>query len=288
MKKFSFFSILTIIALSVLIPQGFDAAVIVPLSFAMTLNLDKPVYYQGDTLLISGTTDIESEMKMTVKKIAYRSNTFGESFHAIPDGSFYHDVDSKHWQVGGTGNYTLRVENKDSRDSTTMIFEYFNYHMPHPPTNDVLHQKINNVNSTFHNITNTMYDNLMLIISNMTSTITFLTDKITVLEGEEDHYKPCGTHIESHYNEIHEPDGTKIINGTNHDDWIRAIAGDYTIYAGNGDDCIFGGNGSQIIYAGNGDDIIYAGNDTDTIYGGNGRDKCFEGEIFDSCEEQTS
>ena len=85
-------------------------------------------------------------------------------------------------------------------------------------------------------------------------------------------------------------DTTRIIEGGNMADVLRAGTigttfegkdGNDIIYGGPGIDIIFGGDGDDHIFAGAGDDFIYAGNGRDVIDGGNGSDTIsFRGDGF--------
>ncbi len=74
--------------------------------------------------------------------------------------------------------------------------------------------------------------------------------------------------------------GNDTINGTSEREYIYALDGDDTIYAGDGsdeyqDDWINAGPGNDIIYGGTGGDTIYDDPGNDIVYAGAGRDLIF-------------
>jgi len=68
------------------------------------------------------------------------------------------------------------------------------------------------------------------------------------------------------------------IKGTNGNDLIIGFEGDDNINGSNGNDCIIGGSGNDKIDASNGDDIVFGNEGNDKINGSNGKDVLFGNE----------
>lgn len=62
------------------------------------------------------------------------------------------------------------------------------------------------------------------------------------------------------------------ITGTDRDDFIYAVGGDYVVNDGNGDDCICLGDQDNFVTAGNGSDDVFAGNGSNQVNLGSGTD----------------
>ncbi len=63
-----------------------------------------------------------------------------------------------------------------------------------------------------------------------------------------------------------------FINGTNLNDFVYAVGGDYWINGYGGNDCIVAGDGDNYITIGNGNDYVSVGNESNWIAVGNGND----------------
>jgi hypothetical protein len=88
---------------------------------------------------------------------------------------------------------------------------------------------------------------------------------------------PPGTCTGSYSNSIIGNPFFPFINGTNGNDFIYAVGGDYALNGHNGNDCLVAGNGDNRITDGNGNDVVITGNDESAIWVGNGNDQIIVG-----------
>ena len=81
-----------------------------------------------------------------------------------------------------------------------------------------------------------------------------------------------GSYIDSENDRIDANDALGYSGTTGNDDFVRAGAGNDTVYSIFGNDQIYGDAGNDLIYAGDGNDLAFGGADSDTVYGDAGND----------------
>ncbi len=83
---------------------------------------------------------------------------------------------------------------------------------------------------------------------------------------------PDGDMVDNNDAILPDPNGSYLPDAGDNDDWIRAGAGNDTVYAGDGNDLVMGGTGDDTLYGEDGDDQLCGQDGEDTLYGGAGND----------------
>ena len=73
-----------------------------------------------------------------------------------------------------------------------------------------------------------------------------------------------------------------LAGSSGNDDYIRAGAGNDTVYSNLGNDILYGGDGNDLAYGGDGNDRLYGELGSDTLYGGAGNDALYGGSENDT------
>lgn len=83
---------------------------------------------------------------------------------------------------------------------------------------------------------------------------------------------PEGDMIDNNDAILPDPNGAYLPDAGDNDDWVRAGAGNDTVYAGDGNDLVMGGTGDDTLHGEDGDDQLCGEDGDDTLYGGAGND----------------